>query len=165
MASRQPNTTKAYISWYNRFTKWAARFEELNILPASELAITMFILSLVKTGHLQSSLQQCLAAFTWVHKLAKLPNPSDSPLIATVMEGAKRIASRPATRKEPITVQHIRQLYLKMGQRDSDITLMDRRLLTYVLISFAGFLRFDEAASIKRHDITFFPSHMVIFLE
>ena len=165
MASRQPNTTKAYLSWYNRFTKWATNFEELHILPASELTITMFILSLVQSGLSSSSLHQCLAAITWIHKLAQLPNPTDSPLIATILEGAKRIVARPTQRKEPLTVEHIRKLYAQMSSTNGEISLMDRRLLTYVLVSFAGFLRFDEAANVKRHDVTFFTSHMVIFLE
>ena len=163
MASRQPNTTKVYISWYKRFTKWATNFEELHILPASELTITMFILSLVQAGLSSSSLHQCLAAITWIHKLAQLPNPTDSPLIATILEGAKRMVARPTERKEPLTVEHIRKLIDYMKDGNDRLSLMDRRLITYVLVSFAGFLRFDEAANIKRHYISFHTSHMVIF--
>ena len=164
-ASRQPNTVKAYVNWYNKFLRWAQGYDELKVLPASELAVSMFLLSLHQQGVSVSSLNQCISALNWIHRLTNVPRPVDSPMVKLILEGASRLAAKSTVRKNPITVQIIERLKRGMEERDGSINLMDLRLLTFVLLSFAGFFRYEEAAHITMKDITFHETHVAIFLE
>ena len=78
-------------------------------------------------------------------------------------EAAKRVLSKPLTKKEPIKPRHLKLLAKKFGGRDAN--LMNLRLLALCTVGFAGFLRFDELNSIKRRDIIFHNTYMKIFIE
>ena len=164
-ASRQPNTVKVYVTWYNCFLKWAKTFEELDTMPVSELTIAMFLLSLYQQGSSTSSLQQCISAINWIHDLSGCTKPTDSPMVKLIVEGSIRLNSKSTQRKKPITVDMIRELKHHMIQSCNPINLMDNRLLTYMLLSFSGFLRYDEACHIRRSDIQFHTSHISLFIE
>ena len=164
-ARRQSNTVKAYITCYNKFLRWAQSYDELRVLPASDLAVSMFLLSLHQQDASVSSLNQCLAALNWIHRLTGVKRPVDSPMIRLILEGATKLAAKVTIRKQPITVPMIRQLKATLEDTSGNINLMDLRLLVFVLVSFAGFFHFDEAAHITRKDVTFHDTHVAIFLE
>ena len=114
-ASHQPNTVKVYVTWYNRFLKWAKTFEELDTMPVSELTIAMFLLSLYQQGTSTSSLQQCISAMNWINDLSGCKKPTDSPMVKLIVEGSVRLSSHVTQRKKPITVdmirEHVTELY------------------------------------------------------
>ena len=49
------------------------------------------------------------------------------------------------------------------GARDA--SLADIRALTFCLLGFAGFLRYDELSKLKLCDITIYEDHMELFIE
>ena len=164
-ASRQPNTVKVHVTWYNRFLKWAKNFEELDTMPVSELTIAMFMLSLYQQGWATSSLQQCVSVMNWIDDLLGCKKPTDSPLVKLIIEGSIRLNAKVTQRKKPITVDMIRELKHHMLINSNPLNLMDHRLLTYMLVSFSGFLRYDEARHIRGSDIQFHSSHLSLFIE
>ena len=91
-----------------------------------------------------------------------LRDPCKTSLVVTVNEAAKRVLSKPVTKKEPIKPCHLKLLAKKFGGRDANLTNL--RLLTLCRVGFAGFLRFDELSSIKRSDIIFHNTYMKIFI-
>ena len=96
-ASRQANTIKTYVAAYKRFEVWAADFEEIDVFPTSDMAATVYILSLIQQGKSIASIQQYLFATAWLHSVAGYENPTKTPMVATVLEGAKRVTAAPVT--------------------------------------------------------------------
>lgn len=73
------------------------------------------------------------------------------------MDGARKILSKPITKKEPITVDIMKKLYDHYGI-SSDLS--DHRIYCMFSLAFAGFLRFNELVNIRFADLTFFESYV-----
>lgn len=73
------------------------------------------------------------------------------------MDGARKILSKPITKKEPITVNIMKKLYDHYGI-SSDLS--DLRIYYMFSLAFAGFLRFNELVNIRFADLTFFESYV-----
>ena len=80
-----------------------------------------------------------------------------------VLAGAKRMLAHRTTKKEPMTPEILAQLVDKFAGTDAD--LGDLRIVTWCLIGFAGFLRFNELSALKESDLQIFPDHMEMFIE
>ena len=78
-------------------------------------------------------------------------DPTTNYFIQSLQESAKRLNSKPVNKKDPVTSQMIIELCSKF--KDS-VDLMIIRDLAMIVLSFAGFLRFDELSSLKCNDIT-----------
>ena len=98
----------------------------------------------------------------WLHKTLNLCNPCDSHMVRTVKEAAKRVLSKPVVKKEPMSPYNLKRLVTKL-KHNTDLLKM--RTLTLALVSYAGFLRYDEASRIRRSDIVFERGYMKIFIE
>ena len=109
-----------------------------------------------------AKVKQLFCGLKWVHKMLDFRDPCKTSLVITVNKAAKRILSRPITKKEPIKPCHLKLLAKKFGGRDAN--LMNLRLLALCTVGFAGLLRFDELSSIKRSDIIFHNTYMKIFI-
>lgn len=68
------------------------------------------------------------------------------------MDGARKIISKPITKKELITVDIMKKLYEHYGV-SSDLS--DLRIYCMFSLAFAGFLRFNELVNIRFADLTF----------
>ena len=65
--------------------------------------------------------------------------------------------------KEPLPLETVQKLCTKFPLETS--SLFDIRILTIIVLGFAGFLRFNEIANLKRSDIVIYNTHTAIFLE
>ena len=164
-ASRTSNTIKAYIQAYSRYECWASDIEELSVYPANDLAITIYLLSLIQLGKSVSVLNQFVFATSWIHSVGGYENPTHSVMVRTVMDGAKRSLSVPTTRKEPMTPKMLRLIRKSFIDSDGKMDLKSRRLIAFMVLAFAGFLRCEEALCIKRCDVAFHASYLAVFLE
>ena len=79
-----------------------------------------------------------------------------------MLETAQRLCKTDTNKKEPIEGRHIFQLHDRLLL---NLSLTNLRTFVMTILSFAGFLRFDEVVSIKRCDVIFKPGYMKIFLE
>ena len=66
-------------------------------------------------------------------------------------------------KKEPITVEHLQSLIERFGGKE--VSLADIRALTFCLLHFARFLRFDELSCLRLCDISIHQEHMELFIE
>ena len=164
-ASRQKNTIKVYLNSYSRFENWAKDLEELSVYPSNDLAISIYLLSLIQLGKSMSVINQFIAAANWIHKIGGYPSPTQSSLIHTITEGAKRTLGKPVQRKEPITPEILKKVYKRLLSPDKTLTLHQQRTITFMVLAFSGFLRCKEALKIKRSDIAFHTSYLALFLE
>lgn len=88
-----------------------------------------------------------------------LKNPCEEKFAIFTVDGARKILSKPITKKEPITVDIMKKLYDHFGV-SSDLS--DLRIYCMFSLAFAGFLRFNELVNIRFADLTFFDSHVQI---
>ena len=86
-------------------------------------------------------------------------------MVATVLEGAKRIATSPVTRKEPFTPTIIRRIHRQLKGSSRTLALPGRQSMAFILISYSAFLRCEEALSLRRSHIAIHKSYMSVFIE
>ena len=98
----------------------------------------------------------------WVHEMAGLDNPTDHPLVRSVLEGARRQLGKPINKKEPVTVEMLQKLVQQFG--GSGASLSDIRSLALCLLAFSGFLRYDEIVRCRFSDIKFYEDYMELFI-
>ena len=153
---------KKYRYGFLKFKKWCDSFNPIiPFLPASDLHVALYITHLALKAS-TSVIDEAVCSIAWAHNIAGLQNPCASSLVSTTREGAKRITSKPVSKKEPITSDILVSLVTKYG--NSDCNLLDLRIVSMCLIGYAGFLRFSEIVNIKRSDIQFFDSHLSLFV-
>jgi integrase len=111
---------------------------------------------LAKKYKSSSAIQTAVHAITWAHSLAGYTDPCDSVLVRTIKEGAIRETSKPVTKKEPITPEHLKTLVSTL--RGDFKNLYNLRTLCMCLLGFAGFLRFSEIVNIRFSDVNILAS-------
>ena len=79
----------------------------------------------------------------------------------TIKEAAKRALAKPVVKKQPVSPHNMKQLMKKLWQ---SADLLQMRTLTLALLSYAGFLRYDEVHRVRREHISFLPTYMKIFI-
>ena len=135
----------------------------LSAVLASSEDIARYLIFLYNDKAPLSRIQSTFYAIKW--RLDCEPkvivNPCESKFLANLLLGLKKIMARPIVKKEPVSPDMIKLIISKFGTVDN---LKDLRLCTLVLVSYAGFLRFNELINIRRCDIQLFVSHVHIFI-
>ena len=131
-------------------------------MPAHSSYISLFMIGLLQRGKTFHVISGFVYAIKWRHALNGYPDPTDS-VCAHLLETAKRIAKPRRAPKEPLTPAHLQDIFHTIGGNTA--SLLDFRNFTILLLSFVGFLRFDEAANLRRCDFAFFKTHLKIFIE
>ena len=98
----------------------------------------------------------------WAHVSVGVTSPTDDSIVYNVLEGAKRLFSKPLCKKEPITAEHLLKMYEKLHDENN---LYSQRIITMCLIAYSGFLRSKELLYIRRSDVKICSDHMEIFIE
>ncbi len=101
------------------------------------------------------------AALKWVHGILPLQqNPLDADICRNIVEAEKRQRMHPVRKKEPTSVELIKDIVCKYGRPDA--TLKDFRLAVMCVLSFAGLFRSKELLNIRIRDIKWFDDHFII---
>ena len=133
------NTMNSYSQGYRNWMTWSSQFPETNVLPVASFHLALFI-----TATIQSSGKYGL---NWLHKTLNLPNPCESDTVKTIKEAAKRVLAKPVVKKQPVSPHNMKQLTKKLWH---SADLLQMRTLTLALLSYAGFLRYDEVHTVRR---------------
>ena len=163
LASRAENTQKQYRYAFNAFCKWCTSNSIFETLPASDVVVSSYIIYLSNSNKSASSINEAFYAINWAHKLAGVQSPCVSELVIAVKEGSLRSVGHSVVKKEPITPEILFQIVQLYG--NSTFSLKHVRIACMCLLSYAGFLRFNELANLKRHQIVFYEDHVSLFLE
>lgn len=158
MSSRAPSTIKAYSAAWKRWTSWATS-KSLTIFPVSPLYFSLYITDISQAGA-KSAADMASAAVSWIHSLADIPSPTDSPLVKSTIQGIKRVNASPCKPKEPIGPD----VLIKLRANHCSNSLSDLRILFIAFVSYAGFLRFDDLSGIRRKDCKIYQDRMIIHL-
>ncbi len=163
LQSKSQNTIKAYSTAFKKWRTWAQQFSEVQILPANETHVALFMVGLIQNGDSYDSIKNSFYGVKWFHKLGNWNDPCESNLCVNILEACKRISKKPVKKKEPLTVADLEKI--ADLNRHSENSFLDLRNFCFVLLNFAGFLRFSEVSVLKLKDITFYETHMVVFIE
>ena len=161
---KRPNTIAAYSQAFNSFQKWANEFDELQTYPATEYTVGVYILHMIKEKKSTSSIKQFTASMSWLHKLGGYINPIQTDIVQTLLDSALRMNTAPVKHKTPVTKDMLLALHETMVEGQLYENLHNLRDFTYILLSFTGFMRFDEAAHIRRSDLHLFFDSMTIVI-
>lgn len=116
--------------------------------------IAIFWSGLIQQGVSEAVLCSFFYSIKWYHDLhCALYNPCDDSVIQKLMEGGKRILSKPL------------KVIDLFGDREKNRDLCSVRTIAMLLLGFAGFLKFNELTNIKVKNITFKDLYMNICVE
>ena len=149
--SRADSTTKKYLGAFRRWKVWAAT-HSLVPVPAKPHEVALYLQHLAEESGSKSAVEEACHALAWVHSTAGLASPPSHPFVKATLEGLQRSLAKPVVKKEPITLEILDAMVHDANKSGS---LSDLRLVTACLLSFAGFLRFDEMINLRPCDFTF----------
>lgn len=138
--SRADSTTRKYLGAFRRWKVWSSS-HKLVPIPAEPHEVALYLQNLAEETRLKSAVEEECHALAWVHSTAGLAPPPSHPFVKATLEGLQHLLVKPVVKKEPITLEILGAM---VDDADKSGSLSDLRLVTACLLSFAGFLRFDE---------------------
>ncbi|XP_063436370.1 uncharacterized protein LOC134717808 [Mytilus trossulus] len=160
-ASSSKSTVKKYKFYFGKFRIWCSDCQ-LESSPANSTTVCLYIGSLIQQGVGVSVLESNFYSIKWYHDINFKYNPCSDKLLSNILEGGRRILSKPINKKEPITTDILKLIVSRYG---SEHDLSNLRVCLLCLLGFSGFLRYSELAKIKRNNIVFYDSHVEITID
>ena len=163
MRSKQDGTIKAYLSGFTRWRNWAARFPEINVIPAQPKYVSLYLANVLKNSKTHAPVTNAFYAISWAHKLACVPDPTEHDLVKRVRESSHRILGSGSNTKSPISSD----ILFKLCNRYGGVTanLKDLRIMCICVLAYSGFFRYDEFSNILLSDIVLHDNFMTVFIE
>lgn len=160
--SRADSTWQQYLPRIMAFRDWCLP-RGYAVLPAQPLHVAMWLTELAEQAKSFGPVKMGSAAVAAYHEATgQAVRPTDDPIVKSVRQGAKRaLGLAPVNRKEPLELALCTQVVHTLVQSGWAWGCM---LATYMMVSFAGFLRYDDASSILRRDVRVHATHVEIFL-
>ncbi|MCL5998771.1 MAG: site-specific integrase [Chloroflexi bacterium] len=157
-ASKAEGTRRMYESHWRDFTEYC-HANGFKSLPAEIGAVADYLTYLADLGAKNSTIQGKAAAISFMHRMAKLPNPVRTVEIQELLRGIRRTLGIAQKGKEPITLEQLKSLLdqLPEGIRGT----RDKAML---LVGFGGAFRRSELVDIKLSDITFNKTDAIVVL-
>lgn len=160
LKSKSVNTCKKYMSSFNKWCKFIKN-KNKPCIPANPVHLSLFVTHLMNIGSSYHVISSAIYSIKWAHSILGYSDPTIHPFIKSLLDSSKRHNKPSITKKEPVSTSNLINLcdHFKGSSNLSDI-----RDLCMILISFAGFLRFDELSSLLCSDIVFMGDYMKVFI-
>ena len=158
LASHADNTNRSYKYLFTKWKSWAES-RNLSVLQADPFHVAFFATSLLSESSAGSCLKGLVPAIAWGHRLVGL-SFDKTEFLKDLLSCFKRQVARPRVPKDIISLEHIKSI-INMIDFSS---LTDVRTSTMIVLSFFGFLRFNELASLKRSDLEFHTGYVKIHI-
>ena len=146
-ASKADATVRAYSSDARVFEAWCGRYG-FRTLPASPEAISGFLVAEAEAGRSASTIGRRLAAISYAHKLAKVPDPTADEEVRATMKGVRRRIGTAPTQKAAATVDVLQMLLARTPD-----TLTGKRDRALLALGFAGAFRRSELVALDVEDL------------
>ena len=156
--SRSNGTTSKYCSSFKRWKAFISA-EGGTAIPAEPIHVALYLTSLIDEGKSSSVIQGAMYSIKWAHKLRGLLDPTANDFVTNVIEAAKRQNHKKVSKKDILTNDQIVLLCDKYKDAQNILILRD---LAFIILCFSGFLRFEEARSLKCNEITFHEDYMSV---
>ena len=143
------STVRKYLGAFKRWEAWAAK-NGFRPIPARDFQVALYLQHLGDTSKSKAAVEEACNALAWFHSTSGLPSPTLCPFVQATLEGLQRVLAKPVTKKRPVSVELLRKIVEDAVKSDS---LSDICLATACLLSFTGFLRFNELVNLRPCDI------------
>ncbi len=155
--SRAESTIAGYTRALRTWIVWAEDRGKV-VLPAAEADVAAFLLQQGRVDKTPAPTGQRAAALRWLHKNAQLPDPTDGCATRALIAAKSRLLKTGQNRKKEITPAILEKLVETAAQRSGGGFM----IIAYMNISFAAFLRFQEARALLWEDIQDTKDGMII---
>lgn len=156
--SKSENTVKSYYYSFKRWERFITDHGH-SALPAEPVHVALYLTSLISDGASSHPITNAFYGIKWAHNVNGLHDPTENHFVNSILEASKRTSEKKCNRKEPISSDILINICDKF--KDS-LDLLVIRDLTMMLISFAGFLRYDELRSLRFNDITIYDNYLLL---
>lgn len=158
-----PSTKRTYSSHFSVFRRWCET-QGLSPLPASPILIHAYLGHLSSTAKSHSSVLSAVSAIKHFHRILQPPvDPFDALADLLLRAMHRKLGDSVPNRKEPLLsaeVIAIADAFLPAAT--SNINVL--QALTWLSVSFAATLRFNESALLTPGDINLHPDYALLFL-
>ena len=161
--SRQEGTVKNYLFGFNRWKKWASQYAEVTVLPAQPKYVAIFLTDILYASKSHAPVSNAFYSLSWAHKMAGVLDPTEHEVVKRIKDSAHRVLGKGNNTKSPVTPDILFALYDFYGLEDA--SLKDLRIMAICLLSYSGFLRYDEYSNILFSDVVFHDDFVTIFIE
>ena len=148
-SARSESTNQKYKCYFKKFEQWCNSCA-LQCLPATTTTVSLYIGGIIQQGSSVAVLESSFYSIKWLFDLNFKNNPCSEFKKNLILEGGRRLLSKPISKKEPITPDILKTIVLKFGDPTD---LRKLRTATLFLLGFSGFLRYSELANIKMNNI------------
>ena len=162
MADRAPATVVKYSNAFHRWTEWAKEHHMPN-LPAPPVGVACYLLEIGGSAKSPAPISSALHGIDWAHRKAGLRCPSSHHVLRQSADGLIRCLSKPATKMQPLTADHLSRLMERFGK--AGCSLVDLQMLCLMTLGFHGFFRWSDLHEIRLPDVRFSDGYVSIFLE
>ena len=141
---------------FNKWKSWCTQFKDMYI--------ALYLVNLVQSGLSYSTIQSAYYAISFFHKTSSLVDPCESIFLKFIIDGFKRLCTsklRHRRQKLPILAEHLNLLVTRFASAEA--SLPDIRDVTFCLLAFAGFFRFNEICNMKWSHLTVHETHIELF--
>ena len=111
-------------------------------LPAQPMHVALFLLSKIQAGHTFPTIDASFYAIKFFHKSVLNVDPCSHFFVTNMFEAAKRVTAHRIKKKKALSLDDLNKIFVKLNQNKTN--LADQCLLTIMLITFCGFMRFSE---------------------
>lgn len=161
LAARADNTVLKYHHQAKGFIDFCIE-KGFEYRPAHSIHIAMYLSSLIDNNKSASVISAVFYAIKWYHSVNDFTDPTENSVVKSMLECAKRLNSKPIKKKDVVNSEHLIKLCDMFIESTDVIVLRD---LAMILLSYAGFLRFDELSALTCNDVKFESEHLVISIK
>lgn len=158
--SRSENTSKKYMSSFNRWSKFITN-KGKSAIPANSTHVALYLTYLLNIGCSFHVISSAVYAIKWAHSILGYEDPTEHPFIKNIVEASKRNNKARVIKKEVVTTK---DLVLLCDIYADSSSLLEVRDMCMILLSFAGFLRYEELSSLRCSDVKFLDGYVKIFI-
>ena len=138
------------------------KMEDMVLLIQAATSSSQFVLylqHLADESKSRPAVEEAANTVSWVHSSAGLTSPMADPFARATLEGLQHSLAKPVTKKEPVSIEMLGAI-VEDAERSG--SLSDLRLATACLLSFSGFLRFNELINLRPCDFSISQEMMKI---
>jgi len=117
----------------------------LTAFLAEAILVALYLQDLVEAKNSKAAVEEAVNGLAWVHSLARVSSPTNLPIVRSTLGGLRRKFAKPVIKKTLFSVTMLQAIVHDAQQRN---TLASPRLASACLLSFTGFLRFDEFSNL-----------------
>lgn len=152
-AATSPNTRRAYQADINDFLNWGG------VLPASLESVIRYLEAKAPETNSRTLIRRVTALRQW-HRLQKIEDPTQDPLVKKMLKGIARIHGEPKRQAHALRLKDLDTILETMTD-DSPLTTRDRAI---VLLGFFGAFRRSELVSLCWEQVEFVSDGMLVHL-